>query len=242
MTPPAEHPAFDHLLHYVPDVPEAVAAYRATGLPAHTNEAMPGFHNGGWRLDTRYVEILTVTDPQAVRTSLFARGVELLRPAIEALPGPAGAITFAVNVDDARATAARLRAAGHEVAEFEVELAEHGVSFVEVFVLDGPPWHPFFITYDPPRDALLAAVDPDAFERGPHDLTGLVVSARDPRAAARDLGELIGIEPTGSSLQLPGAAVHFEKGDREGLTAVTVSGDGPAPAVDVEGLGVRFGP
>lgn len=33
--------------------------------------------------------------------------------AVEALRGPAGAITFAVDATDARATAARLRAVGH---------------------------------------------------------------------------------------------------------------------------------
>ncbi|RFU82432.1 VOC family protein [Streptomyces triticagri] len=241
MTTFAELPSFDHLLHYVPDVPEAVADYRAAGLPAHTNDAVSGFQNGGWRLDTRYVEILTVTDPQEVRSSLFARGVELLRPAIEALPGPAGALTFAVHVADARATAGRLRAAGHQVEEIEIRMAEHGVSFVEVFVRGGPSWHPFFITYDPPREELLAGVDPDAYERGPHDLSGLVVTAPDPQAAAHGLGELVGIDAVGACVPLPGATVLFEKGDEERLVAVTVTGDGPAPALKLPGLEVRFG-
>ncbi|MCK1794747.1 VOC family protein [Streptomyces sp. XM4193] len=237
-----ERPEFDHLLHWVRGVPEATEAYRAAGVPAHTNEALDGFQNGGWRLDTRYIETLTITDPDALRASRYAEGLRLLRPAVEALEGPAGAFTFAVNVTDARATAERLRAQGHEVAEFEVEMAEHGVSFVEIFVLDGPPWQPFFITYDPPREELLAGVDPAAFERGPHDLTGLVVTDPQPREAARALARLLGLRAENAEVLLPGAHIRFERGERRAITAVTLSdGSGVAgPDTEVEGLVLRF--
>lgn len=243
MNYPAENPEFDHLLHWVSDVAEAAESYRSAGVPAHVNEELSGFQNGGWRLDERYVEILTVTDEEALRSSRYAEGLRLLRPAVDALSGATGAITFAVNVTDARATAARLRARGHEIAEFEVELTEHGVSFVEIFVLDGPPWHPFFITYDPPRDQLLAGIDPSAFERGPYDLTGIVFSDPSPRDAARSLAALIDVEPTGATVELPGAHIHFEPGDHQGVTALTLSGvgSGSGQPIDVEGLTLRFG-
>lgn len=238
----AENPEFDHLLHWVPDVAKAAEAYRSADVPAHVNDELSGFQNGGWRLDERYVEILAVTDEEALRDSRYAEGLRLLRPAVDALSGPTGAITFAVNVTDARATAARLREQGHEVAEFEVELTEHGVSFVEIFVLDGPPWHPFFLTYDPPRDQLLAGIDPAAFERGPYDLTGLVVSDPSPQDAARALAALLDVEPTGTTVELPGAHVHFEPGDHQGITALTLSGEGHSAgqSTDVEGLTLRF--
>lgn len=237
-----EGAAFDHLLHYVPDVPEAVTAYRAADLPAHANEVVDGFQNGGWRLDERYVEILTVTDPDAFRGSRYTRGLDLLAPAIDALQGPAGAITFAVNVTDAHTVARELRTRGREVEVFEVELAEHGVSFVEVFIKDGAPWWPFFITYTPPREHLLDNVPDDAFERGPYDLTGVVVSAPAPDLAAGELGALLGLEAVGRRVPLPGGAVEFEQGEREGLTAVTVSGPQKQTPGGVLGLDIRVRP
>lgn len=39
-----------------------MAAYTAAGFPAHTDPPYLGFQNGAWRLDARYVEILTVVD------------------------------------------------------------------------------------------------------------------------------------------------------------------------------------
>ncbi|MET7640904.1 VOC family protein [Streptomyces sp. NPDC005438] len=235
-----ESPAFDHLLHWVPDVPAAVEAYRAVDLPAHAHDALSGFQNGGWRLDERYVEILTVTDEEELRSSRYAEGLALLRPAIDALGGSGGAITFSVNVRDVRATAERLREQGHRVEEFAVTLEEHGVSFVEAFVLDGPAWAPFFITYDPPRERLLADIPPGSFSRGPHDLAGLVVETPDPEGAAGYLAALLGCERDGWRVPLPGAEVTFERGDREGIVALTLREGPPRPPAEVEGLTLRF--
>lgn len=234
-----ENPEFDHLLHWVPDVARAVGTYAAAGLPAHANEVLDGFQNGGWRLDERYVEILTITDERRLRASRYAEGIEHLRPAMEAVSGGRGAITFAVNVRDARATAARLREQGFDVAEFEVTLKEHGVSFVEIFVLNAPPWTPFFITYSPPRDELMAGIDPSAFQRGRYDLTGIVVETADPEGSAELLATMLGIAGDGGQVALPGGRIAFERGDREMITAMTVSG-GTREAVDVDGLTVRF--
>ncbi|MFF2014251.1 VOC family protein [Streptomyces sp. NPDC058195] len=237
-----EDVAFDHLLHYVPDVPEAVRAYSEAGLPAHANDVADGFRNGGWRLDERYVEILSVTDPVAVRASRYARGLDLLAPSIDALEGPAGAITFAVNVTDAHAVARALRARGHQTEVLEVELAEHGMSFVEVFIVDGPAWWPFFITYTPPRERSLANVPDAAFERGPYDLAGMVVTAPAPHRAASELGALLGLEATGHRVPLPGCAVEFEQGGREGITAITVTGPQEHASGRVLGLDIRGTP
>lgn len=229
-----ENPEFDHLLHYVPSVESAVEAYQRAGLPAHVNDVVTGFQNGGWRLDERYVEILTVTDRAALQASRYARAFTLLQPAIDALDGPGGAITFAVNVTDARAAADRLRGNGFRVEESEIELTEHGVSFVEIFVLDGPSWLPFLITYTPPRSELLAAVPPGAFTRGPHDLTGIVIETPDPDASARLLNAVLGVE------RLAGFAVTFERGEREAITAMTLSGGESRATTVVDGLALRF--
>jgi len=156
-----------------------------------------------------------------------------------AMDGRRGAITFAVNVRDARATAARLREQGFEVGEFAVTLEEHGVSFVEIFVLNTPPWTPFFITYSPPRAELLAGVDPSAFEVGQYDLIGIVVETADPAGSAELLATMLGSTHDDERVALPGGEIVFEQGNREMITAMTLSG-GSREAVEIDGLGVRF--
>lgn len=231
---PDENPEFDHLLHWVSDVDSAVQRYTAAGLPAHAHPPVDGFQQGGWRLDARYVEILSVTDEEQLERSRFAEGIRLLQPAIEALDGY-GAMTFAVNVVDVRATARRLRDQGYEVREFEVVVAEAGVSFVEAFVVTpARPWLPFFITYDPPRERILEELGPDAFDPGGYDLTGLRISSPEPDKACVELAGLLGIEPAGNVVELPGADIHFVPGDHEVITAVDLT---PGhPGVDIDGL------
>ncbi|MDA3646740.1 VOC family protein [Saccharopolyspora indica] len=224
---------FDHLLHWVPDVGAAAREYAAAGFPAHVNEPLSGFQNAGWRLDERYVEILTVVDEEAFETSPYAPAWELLRPAVAAVGG-GGALTFAVTVPDAAATAERLRGLGHRVVEAPVSFGELG--FLEVFAPDTPSWAPFFITYDPPREQLLAQAGPDAFDPGPHDLEALVVETPDPERDAHWLGELLDIPATGAEVPLPGARVVFDEGPAERITGVLVSGPGP----DVVIGGLRF--
>ena len=230
----SETPEFDHLLHWVADVPATVAEYTSAGMPAQVNAELDGFQNGGWRIDERYVELLTVTNEHDLRHSRYATGLQLIRPAIDALGGGYGAATFAVNVTDARQTATRLRRQGHRVHEVEVALPEFGASFVEVFVLDpSRPWTPFFITYDPPRDEILRGVEPGAFDPGRHDLRGLQITSRDPQHARAELSELLGID----AAALPGAEISFTHGDREAITAVIL--DGSHPGAEIAGLRFR---
>ncbi|WP_066902992.1 VOC family protein [Millisia brevis] len=233
-----EKPAFDHLLHWVRDVPAAVAEYRAAGLPAHSNPVVDGFQNGGWRLDARYIEILSVTDHGDLHRSRYERRVELLTPAIDALRGGNGAITFAINVTDARSTAKRLRDLGYEVAEFDVDLFEHGVSFVEVFAgCDRYPWMPFFITYDPPREQIHGDIAPGTVERGPYDLAALQITSIDPPKACAELSTVLGIDPVDATIPLPGGTIEFVSGDREAITAVSLTG--AHAGADIHGLSFR---
>lgn len=138
-----ERPEFDRLLHWVPDVPEAVRRYTEAGFPAHTNEPFDGFRNGAWRLDERYVEILTVFDEAAYDTGVFGRALRVLRPAVEDVAARGGgAMTFAVNVTDAAASAQRLRLQGHRVEEVVASPEGRDVSFREVFLPDAPSGRP----------------------------------------------------------------------------------------------------
>ncbi len=236
--------AFDHLIHWVRDLDAAMAAYDAVGLPTRPALTMPGFRNAAWGIDDeRYVELATANDWDAVATSKYAGSLGILRPAIDALRGP-GLLTFAVDVPDARATAARLREAGHEVDDVEVRFEEQDVGFVEVFVRDVPAYFPFFITYDPPRAEIARmraehrATEGITFDGRP-DLVALLVRSAEPEADARLLADLVGCPTSGSTVALPGAEVRFEECAPAGLYGVAVRGLDPSSGpTEVAGMTV----
>lgn len=112
----AESPEFDHLLHCVPGVESAVEAYTAAGLPGHTNPPYLGFQNGAWRLDVRYIEILTVVDRAEFAGSPYGRAMASSMPFVDdLLANGGGGLNFAIHVTDVAGTTERLRRDGHEV-------------------------------------------------------------------------------------------------------------------------------
>ncbi|KAA6213185.1 VOC family protein [Streptomyces albofaciens JCM 4342] len=240
---PTEAPRFDHLLHCVPDVAAAVREYTAAGLPAHTNPVHEGFQNGAWRLDDRYVEILTVVDRAAYAPSPFGRATAGWQPRIDALVAAGGGpLNFAVHVTDTAATAERLRRAGHRVDLHDFSFQEGRVTFREAMLTDDdtPPWAPFFITcrIDP---ALRREHEASGrINRGAFDLAGFLVETPDPRGAAAWLGTLIGVplDAGGTVVPLDGGAVHFTAGPADRITTLLLTGDRP-PRTEIAGLRVR---
>ncbi|MFF2083775.1 VOC family protein [Nocardia sp. NPDC058176] len=235
---------FDHLIHWVSDLEDVMASYDALGLPTHAALTMPGFRNAAWGVDDeRYVELAVVDDWDAVATSKYADSLEILKPAIDTLRAP-GLLTFAVDVPDARATAARLRAAGREVDDIEVRFEDRNVGFVEVFVRDAPAYFPFFITYDPPRAEIgrmraeYRAKEGITFEGRP-DLVALLVRSAEPEADAQLLADFLECPVSGSTVALPGAEVRFEEGAPSGLYGIAVRGLDPSTApTEVAGMTV----
>lgn len=230
-------PAFDHLVHLVPDVERAAESYRAVGLPATPHAGGAGVAQGGWRLDERYIELISWVDGDFEDHPLAAGIAVLGRAAARA--GGAGPITFAVDVPDIDATADRLRAEGHEIEVVEFAAGDAGIGFTEVFVLDVEPWMPFFIRYDPPRAVFVPQIEPGLFDSGRHDLLGIVVETSDPAAGAAALGALLGIQPDGDSVPVPGATIWFEPGHRRAIVAAVLDG-GPQDDVTIDGLTYRF--
>jgi catechol 2,3-dioxygenase-like lactoylglutathione lyase family enzyme len=228
-----DSPTFDHLIHWVTDLDAATTAYDALGLRTQAALTMPGFRNAAWGIDDeRYVELATVGDWEAVTTSKYAHGLEILRPAIEAVSG-SGPVTFGVDVPDARETADRLREAGHEVVVDEVRFEDRNAGFVEVYVRDAPTYFPFFITYDPPRAEIARlraehrAAEGITFDGSPN-LVALLARSPEPEADARRLGELMGSLVIGTTVALPGAEVRFEHGTSAGLYGIAVRGLEPS--------------
>ncbi|GAA2779435.1 VOC family protein [Crossiella cryophila] len=241
----SEHTAtFDHLIHWVGDVGAAMASYDALGLPTHAALTMPGFRNAAWGVDDeRYVELAAVDDWAAVANSKYAEGLRILKPAVDVLDGP-GLLTFAVDVPDARATAARLRQAGREVEEIEVWFEERDAGFVEVFVRDAPTYFPFFITYSPPRAEIARMRAEHRASQGitlasRPDLVALLARSPEPAADARLLADLVGCPAVGDTVALPGAEVRFTEGSPAGLYGIAVRGLDPSAApAELAGLTV----
>ncbi|GAA1960310.1 VOC family protein [Amycolatopsis minnesotensis] len=236
----SESPKFDHLLHCVPDVHRAVADYTSAGLPAHVNPPHLGMRNGAWRLDTRYIEILTVEDRAEFSASPFGIAIADWMPAIDSLIGNGGgALNFAIHVTDAAETADRLREEGHRPELTTFTLEGSPVSFHEVVLKGAPDWAPFFITYSPAPEVLMRQAPDGRVNRGEHDLAGFVVETPDPEASAAWLSRVarVPLDPTGRIAELPGGHVHFAPGSADRITALLLTGGRP-PATTLHGLTV----
>ncbi|MFF0738871.1 VOC family protein [Streptomyces sp. NPDC004111] len=237
----SESPEFDHLLHCVPDVESATEAYSAAGLPAHANPPYLGFRNGAWRLDARYVEILSVVDRTEFNDSPFGQAMTAWMPHVDALlAAGGGALNFAVHVTDVNTTADRLRQAGHTVDLHVFAREGSPVSFTEAVLQDAPAWAPFFITYTPDRQVILDRYSAGRVARGPHDLAGFVIETPDPAAASVWLGELLGIpaDRARNVVPLPDAEVHFTPGPADAITTLLLA-EGTPPSTSIAGLDLR---
>ncbi|GAB3823489.1 VOC family protein [Kribbella italica] len=219
-----ENPEFDHLLHCVPDVAAGAEAYTAAGLPAHVNPPYLGFQNAGWRLDERYLEILTIVDADEFATSPFGVSTISWQPTINQLiAAGGGALNFAINVTDVTATQERLLEQGVPCQLHTFTREGSPVSFQELILLDAPAWAPFFITYTPDRVTLVKQYAAHLVDRGAHDLTAFVIETPDPQEAARWLSELTELPVNDTKVELPGGAVWFEEGPADRLTALVLT-------------------
>ena len=111
---------FDHLLHWVPDLEAAMRAYQGLGFTIQPGGEHPGVgtRNAAWRIDDRYIELITLHDQGVARA-----GFGPAWPAIEAtLRAGGGGLAFAVLVSDVAATVAALRARGVSVQDMQSRL------------------------------------------------------------------------------------------------------------------------
>ncbi|NEB80370.1 VOC family protein [Streptomyces sp. SID14478] len=236
-----ESPEFDHLLHCVPEVESAVAAYTEAGLPAHANPAHLGFRNGAWRLGVRYIEILSVVDRAEFAGSPYGRAMKPMMPFVDdTLAAGGGALNFSIHVTDVAATTERLRRQGHEVELLTFAREGSPVSFREAFLRDAPRWAPFFVTYTPDRQVILDTYRGGGGNGGTHDLAGFVIETPDPSAAAAWLARLteVPVDAGGTVVPLPGGHVHFAAGPADRITTLLLTGGTP-PITDIRGLAVR---
>jgi len=233
---------FDHLMHWVPDLDAAVRDYRALGFTVQRAGQHPQFgtHNAGWRLDTRYIELIAVRDEAAARAGL---GPDW--PEIDAtLRAGGGAGGFGVLVADVTATVANLRSRGVPVGDPQagsIRRADGSTGgWQAASVQDGPRWAPFFINYGLPIDEWTARFKEQGFPRDPWALQGVMVEVPDPWAGASWLAEVLGLDVLrighdAAVVPLRGCAITFARSPADRITAVVLSGGG-APQGSVAGL------
>ena len=179
--------SFDHLMHWVPDLEAAIAAYGELGFtlaPQIGQHPGRGTHNTAWRTGAAYIELIGVRDQAEAE---HARGPDW--PPIDALlRAGGGAGAFAVLVADVTATVARLREQGLPVTDprpGSVTRADGTVGEWSLAVLrEGPPWRPFFINYGMDPAAWAERWRALGFPRDPWLLDHLVIETPDPDGSA----------------------------------------------------------
>ncbi len=241
-------PVFDHLMHWVPDLKAAEAAYQAAGFPLRTNPSRPGagVRNGAWWKDLQYIETLTVTDAEQARTSTaYGTFTQMILPAVEeTLAAGGGALNLAVLVDD---VGTAVRNMGTAAAQHTIRL-KIGPAGMDAFTIGwpigGPPWAPFVISYNKALRAAQKAVLPLLRRRQPgFRVDHLVVETPDPVASAAWLREVLNLPASshsGQTLSLGSCGVKFARGMADRVTTVALAGSGP-PDVTIAGLRYRPG-
>jgi catechol 2,3-dioxygenase-like lactoylglutathione lyase family enzyme len=236
---------FDHLLHLVPDLDAAVRAYRGLGFTIQPGGEHPGLgtRNAAWRIDTRYIEPITVHDEEVARA-----GMGPAWPAVEAiLRAGGGGLAFAVLVSDIAAAVTELRSRGVNVTDPRVGSLQRTDGSTKTwelaFLPEGPPWRPFLINYGVPEEEWRAHFRGQGFPIDPWSLDHLVVEAPDPAASADWLARLMGLPvvQVGSGavgVPLPGCTIRFARGSADRITQVVLTG-ADAPVGQVAGLYYR---
>jgi catechol 2,3-dioxygenase-like lactoylglutathione lyase family enzyme len=233
---------FDHLMHWVPDLDAAMRDYQALGFTIQPGGEHPGVgtRNAAWRIDTRYIELITVHD-QGVAQAGFGPAW----PAIEAtLRAGGGGLAFAVLVSDVAARVAELRARGVGVTDAQAGSLQQPdgstVTWALAFLSEGPAWAPFLINYGVAVDEWSSRFRGPGFPIDPWSLDHLVLETPDPAASASWLAGVLGLPVVqvgrgAVGVPLPGCTVAFAPGPANRLTRVVLAG-ADAPVGEVAGL------
>jgi catechol 2,3-dioxygenase-like lactoylglutathione lyase family enzyme len=233
---------FDHLMHWVPDLDAAMQDYQGLGFTIQPGGEHPGVgtRNASWRIDARYIELITVHDEGVARA-----GFGPAWPAIDAtLRAGGGALAFAILVSDVTATVTELRSRGVSVEDARTGSIQQpdGSTFTWAlaFISEGPSWAPFLINYGVPVDEWSAQFRGPGLPIGPWSLDHVVLEASDPAEGAAWLANVLGlpISEIGQGavgVPLPGCTIAFVHGPANRITRVVLAG-ADAPVGEVAGL------
>jgi hypothetical protein len=233
---------FDHLMHWVPDLDAAMRAYQGLGFTIQPGGEHPGVgtRNAAWRIDTRYIELITVHDPGVARA-----GFGPAWPAIDAtLRAGGGALAFAILVSDVAAAVAALRSRGvgvHDAHAGSLQQPDGSrVTWALAFLSEGPAWAPFLVNYGVGVQEWQTRFRGPGFPIDPWSPDHVVVEASDPHGSASWLAGVLGlaVSPRGQGavgVPLPGCTIAFARGPADRITQVVLAG-ADAPVGEVAGL------
>ena len=191
---------FDHAVIAVADLDLAIEAYGALGFEVfpggrHENR---GTHNALIRFGgVDYIELLGVYDPETASES----GLNGRTLAEFVADREGGLVGHCYATDDIEAEAARMREAGLEmVGPFEMKRQKpDGQELTwRLLVPEDIPWRrrwPFFIEWDDPDEARLAAEGVGDHANGARSVTGVGVAVRDLEEAVDLYSVLFDAEP-----------------------------------------------
>jgi hypothetical protein len=235
--------AFDHLMHWVPDLDSAVARCASLGFPPQAGGRI-GDHlrNAFWiGRDLTYVELISVIDRDAWRRG--PRGA--LAPSREAaMAAGGGGLQFAFEVDDLDAVVADVRSRGIEIRAPDTGSIRYPsgntASWRAAWVDEGPGWRPFFIQYPAARPERLTRrrQDPALLD---WSFRAIDLETPDPASSAVWLSRVLGLESRSSdgAPELPafGCVVRFVPGTRDRIGRIVLAGTG-GPVGEL--FGVRY--
>ncbi|MBE3590167.1 MAG: VOC family protein [Firmicutes bacterium] len=243
---------FDHLVAWVPELDEAVRAYRARGFHVKYGGEHPmwGTHNAVCHFGLPYVELIAVVDPALTP----AGPAHIFRGAGRLLARGGGALTFAVAVSDVEAAAERLRERGLSVADPVPGERRRPdgtrLTWRMAPIEAGPSWRPFLIEWGEADSRRLASLREQGLD-APHPLGDLaldhlVIASRDPAADATWAARLTGrgAAPEGGvwRVPLPGCdLVLIAESGEPGIAEVVLRGPIPQ-SFDLFGLRVTVRP
>jgi catechol 2,3-dioxygenase-like lactoylglutathione lyase family enzyme len=233
---------FDHLMHWVPDLDAAMRDYQGLGFTIQPGGEHPGVgtRNAAWRIDARYIELITVHDEGVARA-----GFGPAWPAIDAtLRAGGGALGFAILVSDVAATVAELRSRGIGVEDAQTGSVQQPdgstVTWALAFLSEGPAWAPFLINYGDPVDEWSTRFRGPGFPIDPWSLDHVVLEASDPVGNASWLAGVLGLPLSqvgqgAVAVALAGCTIAFARGPADRITRVVLAG-ADAPVGEVAGL------
>ncbi len=236
---------FDHAVIAVADLDLAVEAYSALGFEVflggrHENR---GTHNALIRFGgVDYIELLGVYDPETASES----GLNGRTLAEFVADREGGLVGHCYATDDIQEEAARTREAGLEmVGPFEMkrERPDGRELTWRLLVPEDIPWRrrwPFFIEWDDPDEARLAAEGVGDHANGARSVTGVGVAVRDLEEAVGLYSVLFDAEPfrrdevtdlaaTRASFDVRGFTIDLLSPTGHGLVREALESDGEGP-------------
>jgi len=230
---------FDHLVHWVPNLENAIARYRDLGFRMEYGGRNPdlGATNAAWKTGSAYIEVIAIEgEPNAA-----IRSGSQWHVLSSVLDAGGGALAFAILVDDVAATTAHVQTRGFAtipVTPGRLRLPDGSTGVWTAAVLqDGPAWAPFFINYGFTVDEWTQR--DQAASDAPWSIDHVVIETPDEHAAATWLARLLGVSVVldhGSArVPLHGCDIQFVPGTADRVTTVALAGQG-APHGTVAGL------